>query len=187
MSLWTILQNIWELIPTMSLTHVQLHTPTHNHRHISSSISTHTCFFLPVANTMCLFCAASLPPFPPADCRSNMVAPPKDTIYSYWQVTLLVTKGHTVKILNLWRTRTLDVPKYAEKAQKWCCVLCVWLYLPPSSFKQWPKGHNFIGLRWLLPHNVQKSLLFQTSIKASLCMRHYLHDKHVHKHDMCKF
>lgn len=110
-----------------------------------------------------------------------MAAPPKDTIYAYWQATLLVTKGHTVKILNLWRTRTLSAPKYAEKAQKRCCVLCVWLYLLPSSFEQWPKGHYFIGLRCWLPHNVQKSPLFQTNIKAGLRMRHYPHDTHVHK------
>lgn len=111
-----------------------------------------------------------------------MAAPPKDTIYAYWRATLLVTKGHTVKILNLWRTCTLSTPKYAEKAQKRCCVLCVWLYLLPSSFEQWPKGHYFIGLRCWLPHNVQKSPLFQTNIKAGLRMQHYPHDTHIHKH-----
>ena len=111
-----------------------------------------------------------------------MAAPPKDTIYVYWRATLLVTKGHTVKILNLWRTCTLSAPKYAEKAQKRCCVLCVWLYLLPSSFKRWPKGHYFIGLRCWLPHNVQKSPLFQTNIKAGFRMRHYPHDTHIHKH-----
>ena len=111
-----------------------------------------------------------------------MTAQPKDTIYAYWQATLLVTKGHTVKILNLWRTCNLSAPKYAEKAQKRCCVLCVWLYLLPSSFEQWPKGHYFIGLRCWQPHSVQKSPLFQTNIKAGLRMQHYPHDTHIHKH-----
>lgn len=104
----------------------------------------------------CLPCSKSSS-FPTTNCSTNMAAPPKDTIYAYWQATLLVTKGHTVKILNLWRTQTLITPKYAEKAQKRCCVLCVWLYLLSSSFEQWPKGHYFIGLRCWLPHNVQKS------------------------------
>lgn len=70
-------------------------------RQASSPISTHmfpVCIHL---NTMCLFCAASLSPFPADDCHTNMAAPPKDTIYAYWQATLLVTKGQTVKILNL--------------------------------------------------------------------------------------
>lgn len=111
-----------------------------------------------------------------------MAAPPKDTIFAYWQGTLLVTKGHTVKILNLWRIGTLSAPKYAEKAQKRCCVLCVWLYLLPSSFKQWPKGHYFIGLRCWLPHNVQKSPLFQTNIKSGLRMQHYPTCTHTHTH-----
>lgn len=128
---------------------------------------------------------ASLPPPPTANCCTNMAAPPKDTIFAYWQATLLVTKGHTVKVLNLWRIRALSAPKYAEKAQKRCCVLCVWLYLLPSSFKQWPKGHYFIGLRCWLPHNVQKSPLFQTNIKSGLRMQHYPHDMHTHTCIIC--
>lgn len=118
---------------------------------------------------------------------ANMAAPPKDTIFAYWRATLLVTKGHTVKILNLWRAHTLSAPKYAEKAQKRCCVLCVWLYLLPSSFEQWPKGHYFIGLRCWLPHNVQKSPLFQTNIKAGLRMQHYPQDTHIHTRMYCKY
>lgn len=145
----------------------------------SLPISAHTCFLSVSALTPCVFHAASLPLPSTANCCTNMAAPPKDTIYAYWRATLLVTKGQTVKILNLWRTRALPVPKYAEKAQKRCCVLCVWLYLLPSSSERWPKGHSFIGLRCWLPHNVQKSLLFQTYIKAGLRMQHYPHDTHI--------
>lgn len=163
--------------------HNLIHTNTQSHtcRHASLPISTHTCFLSASALTPCVFRRASLPPPSTANCCTNMAAPPKDTIYTYWRATLLVTKGHTVKILNLWRTCTLSAPKYAEKAQKRCCVLCVWLYLLPSSFEQWPKGHYFIGLRCWLPHNVQKSPLFQTNIKAGLRMQHYPHDTHIYK------
>lgn len=157
-------------------THVVMHMQTRILAH------KHTCFLSVSALTPCVFRAAILPPPFPPNCFTNMAAPPKDTIYAYWRATLLVTKGHTVKILNLWRTRTLSAPKYAEKAQKRCCVLCVWLYLLPSSFKQWPKGHYFIGLRCWLTHNVQKRLLFQTNIKAGLCMQNYPYDTHVHRH-----
>lgn len=113
-----------------------------------------------------------------------MAAAPTDTIYVYWWATLLVTKGHTVKILNLWRTCSISAPKYAEEAQKRCCVLCVWLYLLPSSFKQWPKGHYFIGLRCWLPHNVQKSQLFQTNIEAGFRMQHYTHTHATRKYTL---
>lgn len=160
----------------ISLTHAQSHANTSTHPH--------TCFLSVSTLTPCVFRVASLPPPPTANCCTNMAAPPQDTIFAYWQATLLVTKGHTVKILNLWRIRALSAPKYAEKAQKRCCVLCVWLYLLPSSFKQWPKGHYFIGLRCWLPHNVQKSPLFQTNIKSGLRMQHYPHDMHTHMHNM---
>lgn len=154
-----------------------------NRAHIQARILAHTCFLSVSALTPCVFRAAGLPS-PTANCCTNMTAPPKDTIYAYWRATLLVTKGHTVKILNLWRTRTLAAPKYAEKAQKRCCVLCVWLYLLPSSFERWPKGHYFIGLRCWLTHNVQKSLLFQTNIKAGLRMQNCPHNTHTHTHNM---
>lgn len=64
-------------------------------------IHEHTRFLSVSALTPCVFQAASLSPLPTANCCTNMVAPPKDTIYTYWLGTLLVTKGHTVKILNL--------------------------------------------------------------------------------------
>lgn len=182
MSLWDILQK--KKTVTYTWTHTQrICSLTHQHTivHMQASIPAHTCFLSVSALTPCVLCAASLPPPSIANCCTNMAAPPKDTIYAYWRATLLVTKGHTVKILNLWRTRTLSAPKYAEKAQKRCCVLCVWLYLLPSSFEQWPKGHYFIGLRCWLTHNVQKSLLFQTNIKAGLRMQNYPHDTHIHK------
>lgn len=162
-------------------------TISRKYRHTSLHISTHTCFLSVSALTPCVFRVASLPPLSTANWSANIAAPPKDTIFAYWQATLLVTKGHTVKILNLWRIHALSAPKYAEKAQKRCCVLCVWLYLLPSSFKQWPKGHYFIGLRCWLPHNVQKSPLFQTNIKSGLRMQHYPQDMHTltHTHTMC--
>lgn len=60
-----------------------------------------TCFLSVSALTPCAFRVASLPPLPTAICCPNMAAAPKDTIFASWRATLLVTKGHAVKILNL--------------------------------------------------------------------------------------
>lgn len=86
---------------TISPTHARSHTPSRAHGLASSPISAHTCFLSASALTPCVFRAAGLPPPSTANCLANMAAPPKDTIYAYWRATLLVTQGHTVKILNL--------------------------------------------------------------------------------------
>lgn len=180
-------KNAAQSLHPISVTHVQTHTSahsllhTHTHRNPFSPRHIQKCALTASVSVSSTHPVLLFPP-PSVDFCTNMAAPPKDTIYAYWQATLLVTKGHTVKILNLWRARTLFTPEYAEKAQKRCCVLCVWLYLLPLSLEQWPKGCYFIGLRCWLPHNVQKSPLFRTGIKAGIRMRSYPQDTHKHKH-----
>lgn len=72
-------------------------------RHMQSHANrrAHTCFLSVSALTPRAFRVAHLPPLPTAICCTNMAAAPKDTIFAYWRATLLVTKGHAVKILNL--------------------------------------------------------------------------------------
>lgn len=118
MSLWDILQV--KVIHSHPHTISHTNTQSHTYRHASLPISTptHTCFLSVSALTPCVFRAASLPSPPTANCCTNTAAAPKDTICAYWRATLLVTKGHTVKILNLWRTRALSHPNMRRKHKK---------------------------------------------------------------------
>lgn len=82
------------LSDTCSRTQIHAHVLAKNKR-------THTCFLSASALTPCAFRVAGPPSLPTAICCTNMAAPPKDTIFAYWRATLLVTKGHAAKILNL--------------------------------------------------------------------------------------
>lgn len=101
----------------MPIRHMQF--PANKHVHA------HTCFLSVSALTPCACRVASLPPLPAAICCTNMAAPPKDTIFAYWRATLLVTKGHTVKILNLWKIHTLHTQICGESTKKVLCPLCM--------------------------------------------------------------
>lgn len=96
-------------------------------RHMQSCANKPTCTRvsrLP-ALTSCAFRMASLPSLPTAIWCTNMAAPPKDTIFAYWRATLLVTKGHAVKILNLWKIHTLHTQICGESTKKVLCPLCM--------------------------------------------------------------
>lgn len=77
------------------------------------------------ALTPCAFRVASLLSLPTAICCTNMAAPPKDTIFAYWRATLLVTKGHAVKILNLWKIHTPRTQICGGSTKKVLCPLCM--------------------------------------------------------------
>lgn len=96
-------------------------------RHMQSHANrrAHTCFLSVSALTPCAFRVAHLPPLPTAICCTNMAAAPKDTIFAYWRATLLVTKGHAVKILNLWKIHTPHTQICGESTKKVLCPLCM--------------------------------------------------------------